>query len=387
MTTNFPSSIDAFTNPTSADTLDNPPHDQQHADINDAMEAVQTSLLDGAPLHIDDANERVGIGTTTPSTTLHVAGSILSDDSVTIGSGGEYVAGSIYSDANWGMILRAKQDSPLQAEFRIANSADTERLRIDNSGNVGIGTTTPNNTLEVMGDLFVGDTSRTYSGHPQYGGVAFPRGEIMFSNTNGQNQLYLASNLTMNSTGNSGTGAFETINTGVSGFIGIDNGGVAVGTAASTTAGAEPTFNIGVSVTNAGHVSMPNQPRVSGYANIGGSYFANSNYVMSNLLVNVGGGYNTSTGVYTVPESGTYMMSVSALSSPAPGYGYYEFKKGGVVVAYTHFSHDGPWENSGGTVLINCVAGDFLEIYIRVTGGNVGVYPVNHNCGLIMKVA
>ena len=76
MTTNFPSSIDAFTNPTSADTLDNPPHDQQHADINDAMEAVQTSLLDGAPLHIDDANERMGIGTTTPSYKLDVNGDI-----------------------------------------------------------------------------------------------------------------------------------------------------------------------------------------------------------------------------------------------------------------------------------------------------------------------
>lgn len=49
MTTNFPSSIDAFTNPTSADTLDNPPHDQQHADINDAMEAVQAKVgVDGS---------------------------------------------------------------------------------------------------------------------------------------------------------------------------------------------------------------------------------------------------------------------------------------------------------------------------------------------------
>jgi len=44
MTTNFPNSVDAFTNPTSGDTLDNPPHDQQHADINDAMEAVQTKI-------------------------------------------------------------------------------------------------------------------------------------------------------------------------------------------------------------------------------------------------------------------------------------------------------------------------------------------------------
>jgi hypothetical protein len=49
MTTNFPASIDAFTNPTSVDTLDNPPHDQQHADINDAMEAVQAKVgVDGS---------------------------------------------------------------------------------------------------------------------------------------------------------------------------------------------------------------------------------------------------------------------------------------------------------------------------------------------------
>lgn len=76
MTTNFPTSVDAFTNPTSNDTLDNPPHDQQHADINDAMEAVQTSLLDGSPLRIDDANNRVGVNDATPSYTLDVNGDI-----------------------------------------------------------------------------------------------------------------------------------------------------------------------------------------------------------------------------------------------------------------------------------------------------------------------
>jgi hypothetical protein len=113
-----------------------PSHSAQHADVNDAVEAIETALLDGAPLFIDDVNERVGIGTTSPSTALHVAGSILSDDSVTIGSGGEYVAGSIYSDANWGMILRGKQASPAQAEFRLANSSDTELMRIDSEGNL-----------------------------------------------------------------------------------------------------------------------------------------------------------------------------------------------------------------------------------------------------------
>lgn len=48
MATNFPGSLDAFTNPIASDTLDNPPHDEQHADINDAMEAVQAKLGVGA---------------------------------------------------------------------------------------------------------------------------------------------------------------------------------------------------------------------------------------------------------------------------------------------------------------------------------------------------
>lgn len=49
MATNFPSSLDAFTNPTSGDTLDNPPHDQQHADVNDAVEALQAKVgVDGS---------------------------------------------------------------------------------------------------------------------------------------------------------------------------------------------------------------------------------------------------------------------------------------------------------------------------------------------------
>lgn len=73
MATSFPGSQDSFTNPTSSDTLDSPDHAGQHTDANDAIEAIQLSLLDGSPFHIDDANERVGIGTDSPSASLHVS--------------------------------------------------------------------------------------------------------------------------------------------------------------------------------------------------------------------------------------------------------------------------------------------------------------------------
>ena len=47
MTTAFPGAVDAFTNPTATDALDSVtvPHAAQHADINDAVEAIETYLL------------------------------------------------------------------------------------------------------------------------------------------------------------------------------------------------------------------------------------------------------------------------------------------------------------------------------------------------------
>jgi hypothetical protein len=41
MATNWPTSRDTFTNPSSGDTLDSPSHAAQHANINDAVEAMQ----------------------------------------------------------------------------------------------------------------------------------------------------------------------------------------------------------------------------------------------------------------------------------------------------------------------------------------------------------
>lgn len=46
MATNYPNQLDVLINPTATDTLNSNtvPHHQQHADLNDAVEAVQTVL-------------------------------------------------------------------------------------------------------------------------------------------------------------------------------------------------------------------------------------------------------------------------------------------------------------------------------------------------------
>jgi hypothetical protein len=47
MATNFPNSLDSFTNPVGSNNLSSPSHADQHANVNDAVEAIETHLLDG----------------------------------------------------------------------------------------------------------------------------------------------------------------------------------------------------------------------------------------------------------------------------------------------------------------------------------------------------
>lgn len=44
MATNFPTSLDTLTNPTSSDSLNSPSHSAQHANVNDAVEALQVKV-------------------------------------------------------------------------------------------------------------------------------------------------------------------------------------------------------------------------------------------------------------------------------------------------------------------------------------------------------
>jgi len=49
MTTSFPASLDTLTNPSSGDSLNSPSHSGQHADANDAIEALQAKVgVDGS---------------------------------------------------------------------------------------------------------------------------------------------------------------------------------------------------------------------------------------------------------------------------------------------------------------------------------------------------
>lgn len=114
--------------------------------------------VDGTTLNVNAFNNRVGIGTASPTTPLHVAG-----DTRFVGN--EYVDGAIFLNApdgnNAGRILtsgEAATDNAIVIESQrgagkiifSTNIAGTvaERVRIATNGYVGIGTTAPNAPLQ-----------------------------------------------------------------------------------------------------------------------------------------------------------------------------------------------------------------------------------------------
>ena len=92
-------------------------------------------------LFIDTTNNRVGIGTTSPNATLQVQGT----------SPQFRITRATASQADWSLRMPGS-GGELTVYDEIAGA---ERMRIDSSGNVGIGTTSPNYTLDVIGDVRV----------------------------------------------------------------------------------------------------------------------------------------------------------------------------------------------------------------------------------------
>ena len=110
--------------------------------------------IDSNTLFVDDANNRVGIGTASPTSELDVRGN-------NIGITGVAPTILIYSNTtSGGKIAFVDQNWQSQivgdgGRLRFNIGGTTEAMRIDNNGNVGIGTTSPGSKLQVSGNISI----------------------------------------------------------------------------------------------------------------------------------------------------------------------------------------------------------------------------------------
>ena len=126
------------------------------------------SIADGT-IHVDVANERVGIGTTSPNRMFTINGngaglaeirSLNSSVNLFLQSDGTTNESNIYfgRDGN-GSAGQIRYKHSVDA-FTFSNGGSNEKMRIDTDGNVGIGLVQPENKLHIwMDDLGVADTT------------------------------------------------------------------------------------------------------------------------------------------------------------------------------------------------------------------------------------
>jgi hypothetical protein len=126
---------------------------------------------------IIDPSGRVGIGTSSPTSQLHVVGSGLFSGDAT--ASGSFIGGSgtaslpsfeFVNDPDTGLF------SPAANAFGISTSG-VERLRVDSSGNIGIGTSSPTYKLQVNGNF--GATTKSFRiDHPSKPGYSLEYGSL-----------------------------------------------------------------------------------------------------------------------------------------------------------------------------------------------------------------
>lgn len=173
----------------------------------------------GADLLTIRNNGRIGIGTNTPISKLHVEGNVY-----------------IKNPSGYMMSLRDGTNNQsvnfynTDGRFGVVNNFNSETFSILQNGNVGIGTTTPTHKLEVVGDAKIIGSSSNTGLLKIYGGSGNSQASLVFGYGLG-GDISSINSATNNFSISSATGAPIRFNTGTSERMRIDNltGNVGIG--------------------------------------------------------------------------------------------------------------------------------------------------------------
>jgi len=301
-------------------------------------------------------NGNVGIGTTNPGYKLHVAGDINF-------TGTLYQNGTAFSGGG-GSTVWSTSGSNIYY----------------NSGNVGIGTTSPNELLELYDSSSTASGMRIHDSTSNAPKIDFLRGGT--SRVGSQTEFGLSdySDWRIQANGpslyiyNQYTGANSGSLKNVMTML-HNSGNVGIGTTS-------PSVKLDVN----GYIAHNNPVFYAhNFGNGGGATSPNNYIVYRNTEVNVGGNFSTSTGIFTCPRNGVYKFTWGAIGGNADTvYRYYIRINNANIINGTHNRMDNTasgsnYGNGTSSIILSLSTNDTVRIYYVADNGSTASYGFNYD--------
>lgn len=159
--------------------------------------------------------------------------------------------------------------------------------------------------------------------------------------------------------------------------MGFDIGGAAALTSPSGTTLSMDAASSWMKVDANGILTRQQTPLMRGQlSGRGNPYTGGGGSILVTSGANVGGCWNNSTGYFTCPVAGYYMVTGAGIAYT--GSGYFRIQKNGATVHFTHWNHSGAWHYVSLSGVISCAVSDTIRYIMDGLGGATGFYGDGH---------
>lgn len=215
------------------------------------------------------------------------------------------------------------------ANLVFQSNGTTEAMRIDTSGNVGVGTATPSRRFELYGPSIAGTGMQITS---TSGGAG-----IKFVPPSGSAWEIQAQTVDQFSAYNRSTDVY------------------------------------GWRIDSAGRITMPYQPCFLATRTSGSMTTNGQTVVFNSVQFNTGSHYNSTNGRFTAPIAGNYLFTLSAITDLTATQSYLNLYKNNSFYGISIYA-GGPttyYKNLSSSFILNLAASDYIEF---IVGTNTGLY-------------